>query len=141
MDPNAPAELDLKKDRGLAVRWQDGTSSYYPISYLRRMSPSADMKELREEMERNPLAILPSTNGGQGGSGTVVASDAEMVGNYAIKITFSDGHNTGLYSWAYLREIDPERTRLRDEARLDEARLDEVRDRADGDQGSPGSSG
>jgi DUF971 family protein len=30
------------------------------------------------------------------------------VGNYAIKITFSDGHDTGIYSWVYLRSIDPE---------------------------------
>jgi DUF971 family protein len=30
-----------------------------------------------------------------------------MVGNYAIRIRFSDGHDTGIYSWAYLREIDP----------------------------------
>jgi DUF971 family protein len=31
-----------------------------------------------------------------------------MVGNYAVKISFSDGHDTGIYSWQYLREIDPD---------------------------------
>ena len=36
-----------------------------------------------------------------------IAESAELVGNYAIKIRFSDGHDTGLYSWTYLREIDP----------------------------------
>jgi DUF971 family protein len=30
-----------------------------------------------------------------------------MVGNYAIRISFSDGHSSGIYTWAYLREIDP----------------------------------
>ena len=34
---------------------------------------------------------------------------AELVGNYAVRITFSDGHDTGIFSWQYLREIDPAR--------------------------------
>lgn len=101
-----PAKLDLKKDKGLTVQWADGTTSYYSILYLRRMSPSADMKQLREEMAKNPLTVLPSAAGG--GGGTLVATGAELVGNYAIKITFSDGHDTGIYSWVYLRSIDPE---------------------------------
>lgn len=58
---------------------------------------------MREQMAKNPLTVLPSG----GGKGPLVAVDAEMVGNYAIRITFSDGHDTGLYTWAYLREIDP----------------------------------
>ena len=95
-----PTEIDLKKDRGLTVVWDDGTSSYYSIRYLRRHSPSADMRQLREEMDRNPLAVVP-------GGAEVVATDAELVGNYAIRIEFSDGHRTGIYTWEYLRRIDP----------------------------------
>jgi DUF971 family protein len=106
LDP--PAKLDLKKDKGLTVQWADGTTSYYSILYLRRMSPSADMKQLREEMAKNPLTVLPSGAGGGSGGGALVATGAELVGNYAIKITFSDGHDTGIYSWVYLRSIDPE---------------------------------
>ncbi len=75
----------------------------YPIALLRRLSPSADMRELRKQMTKNPWTILPSS----GGSGELRALDAELVGNYAIKISFSDGHATGLYTWDYLREIDP----------------------------------
>ncbi len=100
-----PASIDLKKDRGLTVEWHDGTASYYSIEYLRRMSPSADMRQLREEIAKNPLTVLPDAPSG----GTVVATGAELVGNYAIRIRFSDGHSTGIYSWAYLREIDPAR--------------------------------
>lgn len=105
MDPLAPAKLDLKKDKGLAIQWLDGSSSYYPIGYLRRMSPSADMKQLRTDMAKNPLTVLPSS---AVSAGPLVATDAELVGNYAIRIVFSDGHQTGIYSWAYLREIDPD---------------------------------
>ena len=98
-----PEHLDLKKDHGLTVRWSDGVESFFPIAYLRKMSPSAEMRELRKQMNTNPLTILPD---GMASSKPIVATDAEMVGNYAIKIIFSDGHATGLYSWTYLREID-----------------------------------
>ncbi len=99
-----PEHLDLKKDHGLSVRWSDGVESFYPIAYLRKMSPSAEMRELRKQMNSNPLTILPD---GLSSSANIVATGAEMVGNYALKITFSDGHSTGIYSWSYLREIDP----------------------------------
>jgi len=98
-------KLDLKKDRGLAIEWADGSLSYFPIAYLRRLSPSADMKELRKQMDQNPLAVLPS---GSSSGGAIEAVDAELVGNYAIRITFSDGHQSGIYSWQYLRQIDPD---------------------------------
>ncbi|MCA3006502.1 MAG: DUF971 domain-containing protein [Planctomycetaceae bacterium] len=104
MEP-PPDKLDLKKDRGLTIQWADGTTSYYSIAYLRKMSPSADAKELRQQMQKNPLAILPA---GPASSVPLTAVNAELVGNYALRITFSDGHNTGIYSWAYLRDIDPQ---------------------------------
>lgn len=100
-----PTKIDLKKDRGLTVEWADGVTSYYSIPYLRKMSPSAEQRELREEMERNPLTVLPSSMANS--AGDIAATNAELVGNYALRIEFSDGHRTGLYSWTYLREIDP----------------------------------
>lgn len=103
---DAPAKLDLKKDHGLTVEWTDGTTSFYPIAYLRRMSPSADARQLRTEQAKNPLTVLPASAARSAG-GPLAAESAEMVGNYAIRIRFSDGHDTGIYSWAYLREIDP----------------------------------
>lgn len=101
----APRRIDLKLDRGLTVEWSDGSTSYYSIAYLRRMSPSAEARQLRSELGRNPLAILPAT--GAGDQGPLRATGGELVGNYAIRIRFSDGHDTGIYSWSYLREIDP----------------------------------
>ena len=100
-----PVNLDLKKDRGLTVEWADGATSYYTIAYLRKMSPSAEQRQLREEMESNPLTVLPSSMAKL--SGDIAATSAELVGNYALRIEFSDGHRTGLFSWTYLREIDP----------------------------------
>jgi DUF971 family protein len=102
-----PLELDLKRDSALTVRWSDGRISIYPVAYLRKMSPSADARALREEMKSNPLTVLPSTPS----AGPLAAVDAELVGNYALRIRFSDGHDTGIYSWSYLRSIDPNRVR------------------------------
>ena len=105
-----PKHMDLKKDTALTIRWSDGRVSIYPIAYLRKWSPSAEAKELRKEMARNPLTVLPASagqTGGAGGAGPLTAEGIEMVGNYAVRLRFSDGHDTGIYSWAYLREIDP----------------------------------
>ncbi len=112
MNPHTPEHIDLQKDRGLSILWNDGSSSYFSIAYLRRMSPSADMRELRKTMHANPLTVLPSGFVGD----AVVATDAELVGNYAIRITFSDGHTSGIYTWDYLRELDPESANPRSRA-------------------------
>ncbi len=104
-----PRRLDLQKDQGLTVEWADGGTSFFPIAYLRRMSPSADQRELRKQMESNPLTVLPSARGGgRGAGGPLVAETAELVGTYAIRIRFSDGHASGIYSWAYLRDLHRE---------------------------------
>jgi DUF971 family protein len=97
-----PVHLDLKKDEGLSVQWPDGSSDFFPIAFLRRMSPSAETKHLREEMAKNPLTVLPAS---AARAGPLTAIDAQLVGNYAIRIRFSDGHDTGIYSWQYLREL------------------------------------
>lgn len=98
-----PLEIDLKRDTALTIRWSDGRISVYPVALLRRLSPSADSRQQREELAKNPLTVLPATQS----AGPLRAEDLELVGNYALRVRFSDGHATGLYSWAYLREIDP----------------------------------
>lgn len=103
-----PEHLDLKKDQGLTVHWTGGRTSFYPVAYLRRYSPSADARALRDEMKRNPLTVLPSSASSSGGDQPLTITGAEMVGHYAIRLIFSDGHDTGIYSWSYLREIDPD---------------------------------
>ncbi len=106
-DEPRPRRLDLKKDEGLTVEWDDGHTSFYSVKVLRRLSPSADMRELRDQQQRNPLTVLPDSAAHHHGPLTV--TDAELVGNYALRLHFSDGHHTGIYSWEYLRKIDPEK--------------------------------
>lgn len=64
------------------------------------MSPSADSIATRDDLRQNPLAILSSSS-----KGPLTALSAELVGNYAIRISFSDGHTAGIYSWNYLRSL------------------------------------
>src|SRR5271163_95782 len=108
-----PAKLDLKRDEKLEILWQDGQRSVYTLSYLRSMCPCAMCKMIREgrdphdispqpeEPRKKPLLnILP---GNYANPLTVVK--AELVGNYALKINWSDDHDTGIYSFEYLRSI------------------------------------
>ncbi|QDU32454.1 hypothetical protein KS4_04860 [Poriferisphaera corsica] len=97
-----PKHIDVKRDKSLQIDWSDGRVSVYEIRYLRKMSPSAEEKKLREEMRNNPLTILPSGRDDQ----NLLIENVELVGNYAIRIFFSDGHHTGIYSWSYLRSLD-----------------------------------
>ncbi len=95
-----PTHLDLQRERGLTIDWDDGVRHFLPVVVLRRHSPSADQRELRAEMARNPFTVLPASS-----TGPLRAEAAEPVGHYALRIRFSDGHDTGIYTWRYLREL------------------------------------
>lgn len=103
-----PKHLHLDRTKGLTVEWSDGGRSFYPVAYLRKMSPSADMRELRAQMQRNPLTVLPASTSSP--TQPLRVETIEAVGNYAVRLVFSDGHATGLYSWDYLHSIAPANT-------------------------------
>ncbi len=98
----SPRTLHLDRQRGLHVTFHDGTVAFLSLQLLRRMSPSAEARTERESMAKNPLHVL-SPRAGSGGP--LTATGAELVGHYAIRIRFSDGHDTGLYGWSLLREL------------------------------------
>jgi DUF971 family protein len=109
-----PVRLNLKKDEKLEIEWQDGLRSVYSISLLRTMCPCATCKVVREERkqttEEQPakrhslsLKILPGNF-----AAPLSAVGAELVGNYAMRIDWSDHHSSGIYSFQYLREISPQ---------------------------------
>ncbi len=103
-----PKRLNLKKDEKLEVEWGDGVKSVYPISYLRTMCPCAMCKTVREEQKgkgKSLLRILPGNF-----ADPILAVGAELVGNYALRIDWSDKHGSGIYSFQYLREIAREGT-------------------------------
>lgn len=90
-----PVSINLhKKSRLLEIEYDDGASYKLPCEYLRVYSPSADVKGHGPGQE-----VL------QVGKENVNIDEIEPVGNYAVKLIFDDGHNTGLYTWEYLHEL------------------------------------
>jgi len=99
-DP-VPTEIRVRtRSRLLEVTFDDGSRFELPFEYLRVYSPSAEVK-----------GHVP----GQGvlvtGKEQVGIRAIEQVGQYAVKLVFDDGHDTGLYSWKYLHELGRERDR------------------------------
>jgi DUF971 family protein len=118
-DTTTPTRLNLKKDERLEIEWRDGRRSIYPIAYLRSMCPCASCKAVRGGYEGHPPAIgaAPPPDAPKKMSLTILpgnyatplaALKAELVGNYALRIDWSDSHGSGIYSFEYLREISPE---------------------------------
>jgi DUF971 family protein len=87
-----------KRSRVLEVTFDDGSRHVLPFEYLRVFSPSAEVKGHGPGQE-----VL------QTGKENVNVLAVEPVGAYAVKLIFSDGHNTGLYTWSYLHELGSER--------------------------------
>ncbi len=94
-----PRSIKLRtKSRLLEVAFDDGTTFELPFEYLRVYSPSAEVR-----------GHGPGQETLQVGKHEVGVHRVEPVGNYAIKLVFDDGHDSGLYSWSYLRELGEQR--------------------------------
>ena len=96
-----PEHLAISKSRGIHIDWKDGAKSDFTNEYLRDHCPCAACTgvhgtEPRPKTEDNPLKLFQPK---------MRMLAVEAVGNYAIKITWSDGHATGIYSFAHLRKI------------------------------------
>lgn len=89
------------KSRILEVAFDDGASFNIPFELLRVYSPSAEVKGHGPGQE-----IL------QVGQRDVGLTALDPVGNYAVKPTFTDGHNSGLYTWDYLYKLGAEQEQL-----------------------------
>ena len=93
--PAWPVEIRLPKDRRtLHVSFDDGTAFSLPAELLRVTSPSAEVQG-HSEAQRKTV----------GGKRNVSILSVDAVGNYAIRIGFDDMHSTGIYSWAFLRDL------------------------------------
>lgn len=99
MSDPVPAEIKLRKaSRVLEVSFADGSRFQLPFEYLRVHSPSAEVKGHGPGQE---VLVL--------GKESVGVRAIEPVGQYAVKLVFDDGHDTGLYTWKYLYELGREK--------------------------------
>ena len=99
-EASTPADLRVKlKEQRLEIDWRDGRHSAFELADLRRACPCATCRAEREQQSANPLRILRSDPAGWR------VTTARLVGNYAIQFDWSDGHNTGIYDFRFLRAL------------------------------------
>ena len=95
--PLEPVDVEVHVDqRQLRVAWSDGHAAVYDFEFLRWQCPCAECRGLRERglpVWPKPASPLP-----------LRAEDAELVGAWGITFTWNDGHTTGIFSWALLRQ-------------------------------------
>ena len=104
LQKNTPTPQDITvhgASRVLAVSFSDGATFRIPFELMRIYSPSAEVQGHGPGQE-----VL------QTGKRLVGLEGLEPVGNYAIKPTFSDGHDSGLFTWEYLYFLGSEQTQL-----------------------------
>ena len=105
MSPFSPRKLERIGDNALRIHWSDGQVREYAISELREKCPCATCREKRSAPPPSPMQLT-------------VLSPAEArplridgmrpVGAYAYSIQFSDGHDTGIFTFDFLRELGRE---------------------------------
>jgi DUF971 family protein len=111
-------KVHLTSAAGVDITWSDAHQSHYDFAYLRENCPCATCND-----ERGKKASFPASPAGAPAAGAAAlpmfkpklkARSAQVVGNYAIRIDFTDGHTTGIYSYDYLRTICPCETCFRE---------------------------
>ena len=99
-DSVTPKDLKVKiADQRLHIEWKDGKHSEFSLAQLRRVCPCATCRTEREQQSSNPLRILKADPTG------VHVLTARLVGAYAIQFDWSDGHNTGIFDFRFLRSL------------------------------------
>ncbi len=102
METHLPSDIKLHKQSAtLELDYADGSKHSLSAEFLRVHSPSA---EVRGHGEGQQVLQL--------GKRRVKLLNIEAVGNYAVKLSFDDGHDTGIYSWPYLYELCSEEKSL-----------------------------
>jgi prepilin-type processing-associated H-X9-DG protein len=105
----ASVKIHVSSGTGVDIVWADGHASHFDFSYLREECPCATCND-----ERGKKEAFKSLAPGFASSPVLPmfkpkprAQAATQVGSYAIQISFTDGHSTGIYSYDYLRSICP----------------------------------
>jgi len=96
-----PIQFKVKKKTHLYIIWEDHSETNLALKYMRDECPCAGCKGetilLKTYRPPVPTVITPEM---------YEVKNIEVVGEYAIQITWKDGHSTGIYSWDYLKELE-----------------------------------
>ena len=103
-----PEHIAISKSKGVKIDWKDGHHSQYPLPYLRDECPCASCTGAHgTEPEKTSYSAPQPSNPFQMYKPVLKMLHVEPMGHYAIRIDWSDGHSTGIYSYDYLRKICP----------------------------------
>ena len=123
MQNNTPTEVKLRKQSNtLELTYSDGNHIEFSSEFLRVHSPSAEVRGHRKGQE-----VI------QTGKRNVKLKTVAPVGNYALKLEFDDGHNTGIFTWDYLMSLGLNKKTLWDDYLLKLEKIGKTRDPASSD--------
>jgi len=96
-----PKQIKIADKDKLLIKWNDDSDTTISLKYMRDECPCAGCKGetilLRTYRPPKPQILSPDM---------YKVKSIEVVGEYAIKISWKDGHNTGIYSWDYIRQLE-----------------------------------
>ena len=106
-----PEHIAISKSTGIEIDWKDGHHSAYGVEYLRDCCPCATCTGAHGTAPR-PKSTEAPKSGAAAGPFQMYKPKTKMlgvepVGQYAMRIQWNDGHNTGIYSYDHLRRICP----------------------------------
>jgi DUF971 family protein len=100
-----PEHIAISKSKGIRIDWKDGHHSDYPLAYLRDECPCATCSGAHGTASQRSNYSREAANPFKMYTPTLRMLKVEPVGAYAVRIDWNDGHNTGIYSFDYLRRI------------------------------------
>ena len=100
-----PTNLEKTEDRHLLIKWSDGQTRRYRFGELRDACPCATCREKRKQTDE-PTSLLPVLSAEE--AQPLDITGMKPVGSYAYTIAFSDGHDTGIFSFELLRSLGDE---------------------------------
>lgn len=97
----SPKQVKIFKKDNLRITWEDSTETILLLKYMRDECPCAGCKGetilLKTYRPSAPTVVTPEM---------YQVKNIEVVGDYAIQVTWKDGHNTGIYSWNYIKQLE-----------------------------------
>ena len=98
-----PTELERSAPDQVRITWSDGQCRLYSVGELRQQCPCATCRDERKAAAEAPAQVLPVVD--LAAAQPLRVDQMAPVGNYAYGLTFSDGHDTGIYTFELLREL------------------------------------
>ena len=92
-----PLNISVKEKTKLVINWNDDTNTIIKLTNLRKNCPCAVCKAEKDEQSKSYIPIYSDEQ--------ITISNLKVIGQYALKVEWKDGHQTGLYEFDFLKEL------------------------------------